>query len=736
MRKFAFLKNLIRSSVLLVSLLLFRQMIYAQPIPGVKVNGQSIAQGDTIKVCQGNSVTYTSSATGYTIINWQFHLGTPVSSSLPAPPAILYNTVGTDSTIQVVSNGTDTVSFFIIVQVSNVHPVVNFTHNDNVCSGTSQQFNPTITGTPLYTYTWIFGGGGTSAASNPVHTFTSLGCGSASFSNTLIVTDATGCSTTVTKPITVLQAPDVQVQDPDPIPFSNCENSPTPTNPNFPLTITNISPGSACISSYSIDWGDGNVVNNAGFPAAHTYTQIGAFNLVVTALGMNGCSNSKTYVVANQTNPAGSLGTLGTTTNLCAPATVPFTISNWQINSPGTIYNLNFGDGNSVVLTHPLNAGLTTDTVYHTYTNSSCPAGSFVATLTVYNACGSTPYTAGGIQVLKKAQSAFSVSATSFCVGQSVCFNNNTAGGYGPFCTNASTTTWDFGDGSPPSNAYSPCHTYSTPGVYTVTLTTSNYCGPSTISMQICVTTPPVPGFTLNNTDGCIPLNSTVTNTTTSLNNCTIASYQWTVAYTAGFCGSASSWDFTNGTTATSANPSFIFNNPGTYTVTLAVTNPCGVFTFSRTVTVKQPPVVTITPVANSCGAVTINPVATVTACGTGPITYEWTFAGGTPSGSTSLNPGNISFSGAGPHLISLSVTNECGTTTATRQFIIDTVSVANAGPPQSLCGTSATMAANSPVIGTGAWSAVSGPNTPLITTVSSPSTNITGLIPGTYILK
>lgn len=732
-------RKYILSFILLLSLLLCKQSSFAQLTAGFTVNGQSIPAGDTLDVCKGNALIYASTATGaYTAINWTFNLGTPNTFTLPSPPAIVYNTTGIDSAIQIVSNATTSDTFFIIIKVTDVLPVVDFTHNNNVCSGTPQQFNPTVTGTAPYTYAWTFGGGGTASASNPVHTFTSLGCGTTSLSNTLTVTDATGCSGTITKPITILQAPDVALQDPDAIPFSNCENSPTPTNPNFVLTVNNVSPDAGCITSYTLDWGDGNVVSSATFPATHTYTQIGAFNLVVTATAANGCVSTKSYVVANQTNPAGSLGTLGTTTNLCAPAIVPFTIGNWQINSPGTLYILDFGDGNSVTLTHPLNPTFSTDTVYHTYTTTSCPASSFTATLTVVNACGSTPYSAGGIQVLEKAESAFTVPASSFCVGQNVCFNNTTQLGFGPFCTNTSNTTWDFGDGSPPSTAYSPCHTYTAPGIYTVTLTTNNYCGPSVFSLQVCITTPPVPGFTLDNITGCAPFIVSATNTTTALNNCLpVAGYSWSVsAYTPDFCGTSSSWGFANGTNANSANPSFVFNNAGTYTITLAVTNACGTFTFNRTVTVKRPPAVALTPVANACGTVSLAPAATVNACGNSPLTYAWTFGGGTPATSSNPNPGTVTFAGAGVHIISLSVTNECGTTTVSQQFTIDTVTVANAGPAQNMCGTTATMAANNAVIGTGVWSIVSGPNVPAITNTTSPVTTITGLIPGVYVFR
>lgn len=724
-------------------LMLCSYFSFGQVTAGFTANGITIARGDTLHVCQGNTVSYVSTATGFTTINWRFHLGTPPASAVVTPPPVTYNTVGTDSTIQIVSNGAgNSDTFFIIIKVTNVHPVADFTFNDNVCSGTAIQFNATVSsGTPGYSYSWLFADGATSNVAAPAHTFTALGCGTANLNNTLTVTDATGCSSTVvTHLLHLLEAPDVELKDPDQIsPFSNCENSPTTSNPNFLLTVNNISPSSACINTYNIDWGDGNTqtgLTNASFPLTHTYTQIGSFNLVVTAFGANGCNSSKTYVVTNQTNPAGSLGTLGSTSNLCAPAIVPFTISNWQINSTGTIYVLNFGDGTQVTLNHPLNPGFTTDTIYHTYNVSSCPALSFVATLTITNGCGSTPYTAGNIQVRIKPTAAFNIAPNPGCINQPICFTNTSAPGAGVNCSTTAGFLWDFGDGSPTSTANSPCHTYATPGTYNVTLTGTNFCGSSSITKPVCVTSPPTPAFTLDNTTGCIPFTAAATNTSTDPAICGNATYLWTVAYTAGFCGTAAAWNFTNGTSANSINPSFIFNNPGTYTITLTVTNPCGSFTTSKNVIVTKPPTVAINAIPNACGTVTINPSAIVAACSPNTVTYAWTFQGGIPTTSGTLNPGPVVFTGAGSHTVSLAVTNECGTVTSTTQFTIDTVSTAAAGPDQTLCGTTVTMAATTPLIGTGTWTMVSGPNTPVITTPASPVTTITGMIPGTYVFK
>ena len=94
--------------------------------------------------------------------------------------------------------------------------------------------------------------------------------------------------------MSVLQAPDVQINDLNIFsPFNNCSNSPTVANPTYNLTVDNNSPDKSCISGYNINWGDGNIENNVTFPISHTYLLLGAYNLVVSAAGTNGCNNSK-----------------------------------------------------------------------------------------------------------------------------------------------------------------------------------------------------------------------------------------------------------------------------------------------------------------------------------------------------------------------------------------------------------------------------------------------------------
>jgi PKD repeat protein len=641
------------------------------------------AVGDTIKYttplrfCAGGSVTLTANnaASGATF-QW-----TKDNAAITGETAVAYKATTTGNYSVVVKEGSNTINYDTVRVTVFSKPVVNFTFtNDSVCSGTAIAFTSTVSsGTAPFKYEWRFADGTKASTANVNNkVFTILGCGTFTGSNTLIVTDANGCSDSVTKPIKVIRAPEVAVSDVNVFsPFSNCENSPTVANPNYKLKITNSSPDASCIVSYSINWGDGVIQNGltaASFPLEHTYTKLGAFNLVVTARGTNGCSNSKTYLVANQSNPAGGLGTLGSTTGLCAPATIPFIISNWQDNSPGTSYVLNFGDGDSVVLNHPLNVALVPDTVYHTYKTSSCPVPTFTAVLKVINACDITPYTAGNIQIRIKPVAAFD-SIAPVCVGQNVCFANTTIlGNYGANCNTFTQFSWNFGDpssgGNNTSTAENPCHVFSAPGVYTITLTATNPCGTTTATRQVCVVEKPVPSFTIDKSSGCLPLTVKTTNTSNVITSCAPAKYEWAVSYTGDYCGNSSSWSFASGN-ASSLAPEFIFSNAGRYTITLSITNACGTFSTSKNVDVKRPPTVSIAAISDACGPVSITPSALVTNCGSGALTYAWTFSGGTPATSNAANPGTVSFVGNGTHTVKLSVTNECGTTTVSRDFLI-----------------------------------------------------------------
>ena len=117
---------------------------------------------------------------------------------------------------------------------------------------------------------------------------------------------------------------------------------------------------------------------------------------------------------------------------------------------------------------------------------------------------------------------------------------------------------WSFGDGST-SELKNPVHTYFVPGSYDVSLRASNayHTDYKEVKEFITIGSPPVAEFFADQIEGYAPL---------------------TVLFNDISLGSPKSWEWSFGDGATSAekNPFHIYQNPGTYTVSLTVTNTYG----------------------------------------------------------------------------------------------------------------------------------------------------------------
>jgi len=149
-------------------------------------------------------------------------------------------------------------------------------------------------------------------------------------------------------------------------------------------------------------------------------------------------------------------------------------------------------------------------------------------------------------------------------------FTANPTEGVGPLAvtfTNQSTgdytaQTWNFGDGGT-SVAQHPVYTYTTAGVFTVTLAVSGPGGSDTFTRTsyIAVTEPSIPApevdFVGAPRSGDAPLAVQFTSTVTNA----VTSYAWT---------------FGDGGIATTANPTYTYQNAGSYGVSLVVTGPGG----------------------------------------------------------------------------------------------------------------------------------------------------------------
>lgn len=679
---------------------------------------QTIVASGPTSYCQGDSVTLSvTGATGNPTYQWTLNGGNITSATnsiLKIFAAGTYNVIYTQGNSQ-------TLNDIIITVYSKPDAAFTFTPN-NLCAKTPIQFTNTSTGSGL-TYDWNFGDpssgtNNTSTVLHPVHQFVgTAGNGTQNFTVTLITTSVNGCKDTATATVTMNKRPDATLGGTGATVYNGANYFVACTaDPASTFIFNNLSTTTATNTNYTIVWGDNtpNFTQSNFTTVNHTYST-GFYTLLFIVTGTNNCIDTSVYSVFIGSNPGGSISSPSSTLG-CTGTTFSFPFSNIQNNPQGTTYKITVNDGSTTVTYNQANvpAAFT-----HIFTNSSCgvsPNNTFTISYLISNPCGETPGTIGGIRISGKPQANFTISPNdTVCISTLVTLTNTgTAGsvvsavGVGPCTPGKSLWSispsigWSLSSGSLGNDNNQPLNannwtsgstvvglTFSTPGTYVIKLKNGNgSCGLDSIIKTICVNAIPVAAFVADNISGCAPLNVVTTNNTNNP-TCGQNTYQWTVTYsqTAGCSPSTAGYSFTNGTNANSINPQFQFTNPGVYTISLRAFAPGGSCTTLATpiqITVKGKPVVNLNNPATTCVNQSITPTATSTCYMTGA-TYVWSFPGGNPSSANTLIPGIVVYNTAGTYTISLTVTNECGSTTVSNQITVNNApgapTVNNNGP-------------------------------------------------------
>jgi PKD repeat protein len=675
-------------------------------------------------ICWGGSITLTANpAPAGVIYQWTkggMAITGATMSTYVVDDSVQPGTAGGDYSVMVIdAKGNVTIYTAITLTVDPQLQPPTFTYTPVNCANSPVQF----TGPAGFsTYSWVFGDGGTSNSQNPAHNFvipnegSTTTPGSLQYTVTLTVTDANGCSSTSAANTVTLPLPNADLGGPGTHDnFTSCTANQAAT-----LTFSNLSGTAATNTSYDINWNDGTpdyVSATFSTTVSHTFP-IGNSTFFFTVTGPNGCTTKATCNVFVGTNPAITLGDPGNTT-ICTGDALTFPITGTANNPPGTVYTVTFSDGSAQIVYNSTNLPAN---ITHTFKTNSCGYSTpnyfnaFSVSILAANPCNTSLSTVEPIYVSQKADASFTIPATTACVNSAVNFTSTgipavsaSAGG----CINPSAvwnispnTGWTLSAGSlgntngstDPnlwlSGAANIQIVFNVAGTYTISYQTGNgTCGTDMATQTICINPAPTATFTVDNTLGCEPLTVNTTNTSI-LPTCGNNQYQWTVGYSNPGCSTnTSGYSYLNGTSATSANPQFQFNNPGLYTLGLTTTGPggCTATSAAQQITVKSKPVVTISPIAAICQYNSISPAAVVANCySTATPTYLWTFTGGTPSTSTSANPGTITYSSAGMFTVSLAVTSDCGTTTATQQVVVNPASTVNVPGPITLCSGSA----------------------------------------------
>ncbi len=534
--------------------------------------------------CGGHSVTFTNNSAPLTNdydIEWDFGDG---NSSTENSPTNVYDTQGSyDVTLTITSptGCTDTETFSSIEIQSG--PLIGFDFSDPCIVGPISFTNTTTaSGAPITNTTWNFGDGSTSSELSPTHNYATPG----SYDVTLVVSDSEGCTTTLEQTVNYF-------------PPSVINTSPNITEGCEPLTVSFTNTSAPFTADYTINWdfGDGN--SSTDFAPTHTYDTPGTYTV---SIGISppgaACTSEEIYtdLITVNASPVVDFSF----SDLCEFGAIDFTGNIAQGSGSITNIEWNFGDGNSSNQQSPTH-------------NYSAP-GIYTVTLDVTDEFGCADNFSETIEYFPAPVTNVNFDPEG-CTPYTAVFTNNSAPlniGY--------TVEWNFGDGNT-SVQTSPTHLYDTPGTYTVTLTMTSPSGCVTEEIYtdaIFVQEGPIAAFDFS--DPCELGPITFTNTTT----------QGDGAIT------MTEWDFGDGNTSSDNSPVHEYTDPGTYTVTLDITdaNAC-VSTLTQNISYFPSPVIDIVFDAEGCTPHTVTfqnnsiPI-------TPTFTFEWDFGDGNTSGSLS----------------------------------------------------------------------------------------------------
>ncbi|MBU0984006.1 MAG: PKD domain-containing protein [candidate division Zixibacteria bacterium] len=553
-------------------------------------------EADPVEACFGTPVHFTDLSQNAVSWTWTFGDGT---TSTGQHPQHTYATGGVYTVSLTVTNAcgpdTETKTEYITIHPG---PTADFTADPtNICVGGTVEF--TDMSDLAETWDWSFGDGNTAAEQNPSHTYTSPG------TYTVILTVSNDCGQDVESKLAY-----ITVQEP---PTADFEADLTEICEGGLLRFTSLGTGA---TGWVWDFGDGTGSSDEN--PSHTYPDAGLYSVSLTVT--NSCGQDeeiKTNYIYVQRYPVADFEV--SSREVCLGEAVTFT----NLSTDEYLRTWDFGDGDTSHAENPV----------HSYYIE----GLYTVTLTVGNDCGDDVETrAEYIRVVDSPIAEFVADPTDACTGATIQFTDQSRG--------ATSWSWKFGDGTT-STDQNPTHVYTGAGVYRVSLTVSNACGSDvrTRDEYITIGVGPIADFRASTQEACVGEMVTFTNLSSN--------------------ATTSTWDFGDGVTSTDPYPIHTYRVAGQYSVRLTVTNDCGQDEEYRTqyITVYEHPVADFeADKTDDCEGNEI----TFTDLSSYATSWFWSFG----DGQTSSNPSpSHQYTGAGVFTVTLTVTNICGSDTATK---------------------------------------------------------------------
>ena len=604
--------------------------------------------------CSGETVQFTSNATGEGPLTYLWNFGDGVTSTLQNP-AHVYTSLGcgeTDFGVNLIVTDRNGCTNSIAKQIKvKDKPDIEFfdtqAGNFDNCGGASDSYTISVgnssTSTCVGDFFIDWGDGTTETTTTfPVtHTYTQI----AVFDLKIRAEGDNGCSNEVSYEVKNVSNPAGGLASP------GSTSNVCVIDAELTFTVTNFENNSDD-TTYTIDFGDGTPTQT------YTHAEITADNELTHQYLTGSCTrpNGQFIVTLNMENACGT--TDATVNNIvilepsvasfespeisCINSSITFNNTTFIGDNPGCTKGANFrwdfGDGTIV---NDVNTS-TSSNQTHTYTTP----GTYTTTLSVTSRCGTDTFTKT-ICIEPKTTADFSVNTEEGCIPLNVTTTNNV--NEANLCStptyewsvsydNANCGTvsnWEFIN-STNKNSKNPQFNFITSGRYTITQKVTTNCGVETISKVINVKQPPTVSINpINDICGT----GTITPTAT-IEECT--SNEGGVTY---------NWTFDGGTpaTSTSKEPGEItYANAGDFEVTLEVTNECGVSTkATKSFEIFEKPVLTNTDLNQEICSGQATTEINLTSNVTNP-DYSWIatasngITGFIPSGNTATIPSQI----------------------------------------------------------------------------------------------
>jgi gliding motility-associated-like protein len=526
-------------------------------------------------VCAHLPVNFTDLTTGI-VTNWRWLFGDGETST-EQNPIHTYEDTGYFTVTLIVCNGgcCDSIKF---VNYIHINPPIAAFDVDFNCNTKTRNFTDKSIGADEWN--WNFGDGTTSIQQSPSHTYADTG----NYIITLLVRNyTTGCEYTKTLPIRIVSEK-ARFTAADTVICKNNTVSFTATGNHTPD-----------VASYEWFFGDGGSYMS-GANISHTYTQAGKYSVQLIVTDIYGCRDTlikPLYISVDGPTANFAPGVSGS----CLLSAVTFSDSSLTDGvHPITTWIWNYGDGISDTLHAP--------PFQHTY---SGPGIYSVSLQAIDSKSCVDSIKKIDVLIISKPVAAFFSADTLSCPSKPISFTNASSGP-GLICE------WHFGDGTT-STVINPVHSYAADGLYTVQLFIADQygCTDSISYPNYIKIASPHAGYNLSDSVGtCPPLFISFTNTSqnfTSVN-----------------------WDFGDGTSTQTDNPSHFYNIPGVYFAKLTITSVGGcIDTIVKPITVRGPQGTFVYGPINGCNPLTVN----FTANTQDRLSFIWDFNDGATSSTT-----------------------------------------------------------------------------------------------------